>query len=102
MTDISQQRKALIVRILDGAGTASQGQRRAAFENIGLVEPVKTLIQKVATQATAVTDRDIAAARASGLTEDQIFEIVICAAVGQSARQYDSARAALESAIGKE
>jgi hypothetical protein len=60
------------------------------------------LIQKVATQANAVADRDIAAARASGLTEDQIFEIVICAAVGQSTRQYDLARAALKSAIGKE
>jgi hypothetical protein len=102
MTDISRQRKALIERVLDGAGTASHSERQAAFENVGLAEPVKTLIRKVATQATAVTDRDIAGARASGLTEDQIFEIVICAAVGQSTRQYDSARAALESAIGKE
>jgi hypothetical protein len=102
MTNIGQQRKALTERILDGAGTASQSERQAAFENIGLAEPVKALIQKVATQATAVTDRDIAAARASGLTEDQIFEIVICAAVGQSTRQYDSARAALDAAISKE
>jgi hypothetical protein len=102
MTNIGQQRKALTERILDGAGTASQSERQAAFENIGLAEPVKALIQKVATQATTVTDRDIAAARASGLTEDQIFEIVICAAVGQSTRQYDSARAALDAAISKE
>ena len=102
MTNIDQQRKALIERILDGAGTASQSERQAAFENIGLAEPVKTLIQKVATQATAVADRDIAAAGALGLTEDQIFEIVVCAAVGQSTRQYDSARAALDSAISKD
>ena len=102
MTDISKQLKALIARVLAGAGTASQSERQAAFENIGLAEPLKALIQKVATQATAVTDRDIATARASGLTEDQIFEIVICAAVGQSTRQYDSARAALGAAISKE
>ena len=102
MTDIGQQRKALIERILDGAGTTSQSERRAAFENIGLAEQVKTLIPKVATQAATVTDRDIAAARASDLTQDQIFEIVVCAAVGQSTRQYDSARAALDAAIGKE
>jgi len=102
MTDIREQRKALIERILDGAGTAPHGERRAAFENVGLAEPLKTLIQKVATRATAVADNDVAAARAAGLTEDQVFEIVICAAVGQSTRQYDSARAALESAIGKE
>ena len=102
MTDIREQRKALIERILDGAGTAPQSERRAAFENVGLAEPLKTLIQKVATRATAVADHDVAAARAAGLTEDQVFEIVICAAVGQSTRQYDSAHAALASAIGKE
>jgi DNA-binding transcriptional ArsR family regulator len=28
-----------------------------------------------------VTDEDFAAARASGLTEDQVFELVVCAAV---------------------
>jgi len=102
MTEIRQLRKALIERILDGGGTASRSQRRAAFENAGLTEPLRTLVQKVAAQANAVTDRDIAAARASGLTEDQIFEIVVCAAVGQSTRQYDSARAALDLAVGKE
>jgi alkylhydroperoxidase family enzyme len=102
MTNIGQQRKALTERILDGAGTASPSERRAAFENTGLAESVRTLIQKVATQATAVSDHDVAMARASGLTEDQIFEIVVCAAVGQSTRQYDSARAALDSATSKE
>jgi hypothetical protein len=102
MTNIGQQRKALTERILDGAGTASQSERQAAFENTGLAESVRTLIQKVATQATAVSDHDVAMAMASGLTEDQIFEIVVCAAVGQSTRQYDSARAALDSATSKE
>jgi hypothetical protein len=102
MTDIIQQRKALSERVLSGAGTASQSKRQAAFENVGLADPVKTLIQKVGTQVSAVTDRDVAAARASGLTEDQIFELVICAAIGQSTRQYDSARAALDAAINKE
>jgi alkylhydroperoxidase family enzyme len=56
---------------------------------------VKTLIDKVAKRAYQVTDDDIAAARSSGLSEDQIFELVVCAAVGQAARQYDAARAAL-------
>jgi hypothetical protein len=102
MTDTRALRGALTERILDGEGTASRSQRRAAFENAPLAEPLGTLIQKVATQATAVTDRDIGAARASGLTEDQIFEIVVCAAVGQSMRQCESGRAALESAIRME
>jgi len=45
-----------------------------------------------------MTDEDIAAVRAAGLSEDQIFEIVICAAIGQASRQYTSALAALASA----
>jgi alkylhydroperoxidase family enzyme len=56
------------------------------------------LIDKVAKRAYTVTDEDIAAARASGLSEDQIFEIVVCAAVGQATRQYDAALAALKAA----
>jgi hypothetical protein len=36
------------------------------------------------------------------LSEDQIFEIVVCAAVGQAARQHDTALAALEAAMKKE
>jgi hypothetical protein len=99
MTDTRQLRKVLIQRILDGAGMASRGQRRAAFENGEFTEPLKTLIEKVATQAIAITDRDVAAARATGLSEDQIFEVVVCAAVGQSMRQCESADAALELAL---
>jgi alkylhydroperoxidase/carboxymuconolactone decarboxylase family protein YurZ len=52
----------------------------------------------VANHAYQVTDGDIAAVRAAGLSEDQIFEIVVCAAVGQASRQCTSALAALASA----
>jgi alkylhydroperoxidase/carboxymuconolactone decarboxylase family protein YurZ len=98
MADIEQARKAIIARILEGDGRASQAQRRAAFEGTGLPEQLKTLADKVARHAHRVTDGDMAAARAAGLTEDQIFEIVVCAAVGQANRQYESACAALEAA----
>jgi alkylhydroperoxidase family enzyme len=74
----------------------------AAFNNAGLTEPLSALIQKVAKHAYRVTDDDIAAARASGVSEDQIFELVVCAAIGQATRQYDVAVAALEAATGKE
>ena len=102
MSDITQGRKALVARILDGGGRASQAQRSAAFNNAGLSEPLSKLIEKVARNAHTVTDENIAAAKASGLSEDQIFEIVVCAAVGQATRQYDAALAALEAATGKE
>jgi hypothetical protein len=102
MSDIGQARRALVRRILEGDGKASPSERRAAFNNSGLAEPAGTLIDKVTRHAYRVTDEDIAAARASGLSEDQVFEIVVCAAVGQASRQYDMALAALETATGKE
>jgi hypothetical protein len=102
MTDIRQAYGALVHRVVEGEGTASREQRRAAFEKAWPGEPLRTLIEKVTTRATTVTDRDVAAACASGLTEDQIFEIAVCAALGQSTRQYESARAALDTAIGSE
>jgi alkylhydroperoxidase/carboxymuconolactone decarboxylase family protein YurZ len=99
MSDITQAHKALITRILEGPGMASHALRRASFDNAGLAEPLRTLIDKVAKHAYQVTDHDVAAARASGLSEDEIFEIVVCAAIGQATRQYDRARAALVEAL---
>lgn len=98
MSDITLARKALVARILEGNGRASLAQRRAAFDNAGVPDPLRTLIDKVARHAYRVTDADIAAARASGLTEDQIFELGVCAAIGQATRQHDSAMAALAAA----
>ena len=46
------------------------------------------------------TDADVAAAKTAGSSEDEIFELVICAAVGRSTRQYEAALAALADAIG--
>jgi hypothetical protein len=102
MSDIRQSRKALVRRILEGAGKASPSQRRAAFDNNGLAEPLGALVDKVARYAYRVTDEDIAAARESDLSEDQVFEIAVCAAIGQATRQYDAALAALEAATLKE
>jgi alkylhydroperoxidase family enzyme len=96
MADIQKTRKTLIARILEGDGQASHAQRRAAFDNAALDEPLATLVGKLTNQAPEVTDQDVAAVRASGLSEDQIFELVVCAAVGHSTRQHDAALAALE------
>jgi alkylhydroperoxidase family enzyme len=97
MSDITQLHRALIARVLGGDGKAPTDLRRAAFDNAGLDEPIRTLIEKVAHHAYRVTDQDVAAVRAAGLSEDQIFEIVVCAAIGQAGRQYENACAALAS-----
>jgi alkylhydroperoxidase family enzyme len=53
------------------------------------------LLDKVATRPAQVTDADFATAMDAGFTDDQLFELVICAAVGQSTRQYEAGLAAL-------
>ena len=100
MTDIAQLHRELIGRVLESTASAPPGLRRSAFDNDGLDEPVRTLVAKVAERSFAVTDEDVAAARAAGLSEDQIFEVVVCAAVGAADRQYVAALAALAEATG--
>jgi hypothetical protein len=92
--------RALVDRVLNGPGQAAEAERARAFANAGLPPPLDVLIGKVATRPAQVTDADFAAARASGCTEDQIFELVVSAAVGQSARLYDAGLAALAEAAG--
>ena len=98
MADIREARKAVVARILEGEGQAPREQRRAAFDNAGLSEPLRTLIDKVAKSARTVTDQDVAAVRAAGFSEDQVFELVVCGAVGQAMRQHERALAALAAA----
>jgi len=91
--------KAVVTRVLEGDGRAARAERRAAFENAGLAEPLRTLIDKVARQPTRVTDEDVAVVLASGTSEDQLFELVVCAAIGQATRQYETALDALALAM---
>ena len=90
--------QAVVTRVLEGDGQAARATRRAAFENTGLAEPLRTLIDKVARQPTRITNEDIVAVKASGASEDEIFELVVCAAIGQAARQYETALEALAEA----
>jgi alkylhydroperoxidase family enzyme len=102
MADITKAREALVERILGEDGRASPAQRRAAFNNSALPDPLGALINKVVEHAHKVTDADITAVTASGTSEDQIFEFVVCAAIGEAIRQYDTALAALDTATLKE
>jgi hypothetical protein len=102
MSDIGSARQALVTRILEGEGIASRAQRRAAFDGAGLTGPVGVLVEKVCKRAHEVTDEDVAAPRASSLGEDEVFEIVVCAAVGEATRQLESALAALRTARGED
>ena len=93
--------RALVDSVLTAAGRASAQQRARAFSNEGLPPPLDVLIGKVVTSPARVTDADFAAAKAAGYREDELFELVICAAVGQSARLYEAGLAALAQATGE-
>lgn len=102
MSDFKNDHFALVSRIVDGTAKTARADRKKAFDNAGLKEPVKTLVGKVAEHAKLLTDDDVDAARASGLSEDQIFEIVVAAAIGEATRQYTSALRALDATFKKE
>lgn len=91
-------RAAAAARVTSGTGHASVADRTAAFANTDVPPGVRALIDKVAKNAWKVTDEDVAAAKAAGATEDQLFELTVCAAMGQATRQIESAMSALDEA----
>ncbi|MFN0248218.1 MAG: hypothetical protein ACKV2T_15105 [Kofleriaceae bacterium] len=93
-----KHRRTTVERVLGRDGQASAADRRAAFANVNVPEGARSLIDKVAKNAWKVTDEDVAAAKAAGVTEDQLFELCVCASMGQASRQLDSALAALDEA----
>ena len=93
--------RTLVDSVLNGEGRASAELRAQAFANDGFGPPLRTLIDKVTATPVQVTDADFTAAKAAGLSEDQLFELVICAVVGQSTRLYEAGLAALAEATGE-
>jgi alkylhydroperoxidase family enzyme len=90
--------RALVDRVVDGEGRAPRELRARAFRAAELPAAVQELVRKVAAPPAEVTDEDVATAKAAGFTEDQLFELVVAAAVGRSARRYDAGLAALDEA----
>ena len=85
----------LIDSVLNEKGESTLQQRRAAFNNANLPAPLNMLITKVTDEAYKITDNDIASAKAAGISDDVLFELIICGAVGQASRQYENAMATL-------
>ncbi|MGH3261732.1 MAG: hypothetical protein ACRDNS_07035 [Trebonia sp.] len=101
MREVDKKRamyQGLVERVLNGEGRSGRDQRARAFSNGGLPPPLDVLVDKVTTTPNRVTAADFATAKAAGYDEDQLFELVICAAVGQSGRLYDAGLSALAEA----
>jgi hypothetical protein len=95
---VTRLRQQVTGQVLEGPGQTTLNARRAAYEDRDGT-PARELLAKVAKHAWKVTDEDVAAARAT-LPDDDIYELVICAAIGKATRQLDHALAALDEAEG--
>ena len=61
-------------------------------------EPSQALapyLEKVRTCAYTLTDGDLAALKQAGVSEDEIFEATVTAAIGEGLRRLDAAQAVL-------
>ena len=96
---VTPYRQRVVERALRGPGLASTSARQAAFDNQDVDPRAAGLVDAVARHAWRIEDDDVAVPRAKGMSEDEIFELTICAALGQATRQLEAALAALEAAL---
>lgn len=102
MSDQSTRlRETVVDRAVRGAGVSSPADRQAAFENAGVDARARTLVDTVARNAWKVTSADVSAALSAGLSEDEVFELAVCAALGQATRQRAAAIAAVDAAFAE-
>src|SRR6478609_8558357 len=89
-------RNATATALLRGSGATPDTLRQAIAAGSAPPELV-ALVQKIRSDAYAVTDRDLDALR-DRYTEDQLFEIIVAAAFGAASGQIAAAHRALEDA----
>jgi len=90
-------RDRVLERVLRGAGESDPALRRAAAEGRGVPADLQSLIDKIHRHAYTVTDDDIARLQAK-YGDDQLFEIVVSAALGASRNRLLAGLEALEDA----
>jgi hypothetical protein len=100
MSAFDDLRRRVIERALEGPGVSTAAARRAAFDNRGVDARLAPLVETVAARAWRTVDADITRPLEAGVREDEIFEAVVCAALGQAERQLEAALGAVAEAFG--
>jgi hypothetical protein len=90
-------RDRVLRRVLDGPGESDPAIRRAASEGVGAPADLQPLVEKIHHHAYKVTDEDIAGLQ-SRYGDDQVFEIVVSAALGASRKRLFAGLTALDEA----
>jgi alkylhydroperoxidase family enzyme len=69
---------------------------RANVANTGLAAPeLAAYLERVRTRAYTVTDAEVEALKAAGVSEDEIFEQTVAAAISEGLRRLDAASAVI-------
>lgn len=98
MTDpYASLRDRVVNGVLEGAGESDPAIRRAAAEDRDLPADLKPVVDKIHRHAYKVTDEDIARAQ-SEYGDDQMFEIVVSAALGASLQRLRAGLKSLDEA----
>jgi hypothetical protein len=98
LTDPHADLRDRVVRsVLQGAGESDPAIRRAAAEGSGVPADLQGLIDKIHRHAYRVTDADIVPLQ-TRYGDDQMFEIVVSAALGASRKRLLAGLEALDDA----
>ncbi len=90
-------RDEVLDAVLHGPGETDPSVRAAAAMNEGVPADLASLVNTIHEHAYKVTDEDVAAPQ-SVRGDDQLFEIIVSAALGASRARLAAALAALEEA----
>lgn len=95
-----ERRAALLAElrhvVFEAPGRSNPAVRTAAARRSGLlVEPIGSYAAKVRDESYRVTDADVEALRAAGVSEDEIFEVTVAAALGAACHRLDAGLRAL-------
>ena len=82
----AEVRDKVLAQVLQGPGDSDPALRQAAADNASLSGELRELIAKVHAHAYKVTDADIARLQPA-YGDDQLFEIIVSAALGASRKR---------------
>ena len=88
-------RDRILESVLSGRGESDPAVRDAAANAVGLPADLQAVVEKIHRHAYKVTDEDISRLQAK-YSDDQLFEIVVSAALGASRQRLRAGLAALE------
>jgi alkylhydroperoxidase family enzyme len=86
---------ALRAAVFEGPGVTQPAARFAAARGEAFDEPMVSYLSKVRDASYRVIDEDVAALRAAGHSEEEIFELTVAVALGEALRGLDAGLDAL-------